>query len=91
LKKSQRDVVIRDMATALQQAVAMYCLMIDHSQGRTDLTEDQFANVVEGVCEEAGRALEAARLAGLIEPLPVAGAGGPAHGGAVPGPARTVH
>lgn len=67
------------MATALQKAVAMYFLLLDHAKGETDLTEDQLEAVVEGVCEEAGAALTEARRAGLLAPLPVARPLVPAH------------
>ena len=78
------------MATALQQAVAMYFLMIDHAKGKTDLTEDQMFNVVEGVCVEAGAALEEARDAGLLPPLPEARPYVRAHGDPLPVAHRTV-
>lgn len=57
--------LIRDMATALDKAVAMYYLLHSHAAGQSDLTEDQLANVVDGVCSEAQEILTRARAAGL--------------------------
>ena len=67
-KASRRTTI--QMATALQKAVAMYFLLHDHARGATDLTEDQLAAVVEGVCDEATHALSEARRCGLLAPLP---------------------
>ena len=64
--------LVTDMATALQQAVAMYCLLHEHAQGRTDLTEDQLANVVTAVCQDAAHVLQRARDEGLLPTPPIA-------------------
>lgn len=47
--------------TALEKAEAMTMLLHAHARGEDDLTEDQLANVVTGVTEEATRTLRAAR------------------------------
>lgn len=80
------------MATALQQAVAMYCLLVDHAKGLTDLTEDQLESVVLGVCDDARLALEGARRAGLLPPLPTPRPPTPAHRDPIRAPASgTLH
>ncbi len=78
------------MATALQKAVAMYFLLIDHAKGETDLTEDQLEAVVEGVCAEASAALAEARRAGLLPPCPSAGPSRRAHGRCLVAPPQAV-
>lgn len=83
----KHDNLIQDMATALQKAVAMYCLLHDHAKGQTDLTEDQLGNVVTGVSEDASRVLERARDAGLVPPLPTPRPRPSAH----PYPVRAAH
>lgn len=89
--KASRRISAIQMATALQKAVAMYFLLHDHAAGETDLTEDQLAAVVEGVCDEARVALESARRAGLLAPLPEAGQAARAHRIPVVAPSDTVH
>lgn len=76
-KASRRTAI--QMATALQKAVAMYLLLHDHARGVTDLTDDQLAAVVTGVCDEARVALVEARRAGLVAPAPVARVAPPPH------------
>lgn len=41
------------MFMAVEKFVAVYELLIAHANGQTDLTEDQLANVVNGVADEA--------------------------------------
>lgn len=84
--RASRCVTAIAMATALQKAVAMYFLLHDHAKGETDLTEDQLAAVVEGVCDEAATALAGARRAGLLAPAPDT----PAHRRPVRAPHATV-
>jgi hypothetical protein len=43
---------------ALRKTIAMYELLHSHADGQTDLTEDQLANVVTGVADEARLVLE---------------------------------
>jgi len=62
----------------------------DHAQGKTDLTEDQLAGVVEGVCDEAASALSEARRCGLLPPLPRGRARARAHGLGPRAPHATV-
>lgn len=88
--KVPRDTVIK-MATALQRAVAMYFLLVQHSRGETDLTEEQLASVVDGVCEEAGRALTDARRCGLVEAVPMGGRHARAHRRVVRAAGEAVH
>ena len=46
---------------ALRKTVAMYELLHVHAEGQTDLTEDQLANVVTGVADQARVTLERMR------------------------------
>lgn len=87
-KASRRTTVM--MATALQKAVAMYFLLHDHARGATDLTEDQLASVVEGVCDEAREALTEARRCGLLAPVPEVGLAARASRTPVSAPHATV-
>lgn len=88
--KVSRATSIR-MATALQQAVAMYLLLVDHAKGETDLTEDQLEAVVEGVCADAARALSEARRCGLVAPAPIGRGCVRTHRHPAPGPHDAVH
>lgn len=68
---SPSTTLLTDMALALQQAVAMYHLLHQHAAGTTDLTEDQLANVVTGICSDAVLILQRARDEGALAPLPL--------------------
>ena len=52
---------VKDMERALEQAVAMYHLLHAHARGETDLTEDQLANVVTSVSDQASDVLRRVR------------------------------
>ena len=41
------------MYMAIEKFIAVYELLHSHARGQTDLTEDQLANVIDGVAREA--------------------------------------
>lgn len=52
------------MYETIEKVVAVYELLHAHARNQTDLTEDQLANVVTGVKDEAIRILARARDGG---------------------------
>lgn len=50
-----------ELIQTISKAVAMYGLLHAHAQGKTDLTEDQLANVVTGLSLEARDVLRRVR------------------------------
>lgn len=69
--------LFNEIVLGLRKSIAMYKLLHAHAAGQTDLTEDQLANVVTGLAEEATDTLVRAGV--YRGPSP-----GEAHGRAAP-------